>query len=516
MPAKLKSKKCRRRAAQRKRRSGSVIVFIALGLVVFMGVAAMSVDMGMLYKRKAEAQTAADAAALAGAWHLAHSDTAGADTAAQYYAKINGYDVAKTNVTVNPTTPWQTNGNWYHVMVRKPQNLMFAGFLGRPSSYVAASATAQYLIAVQIPIDPLYYGLQNGPVTFSVFGPGGLHSNGDPYSVNTLNNGAANPDYDGKGYNFTVSVPSNYAKNNKTTQVEVEIFDPDCYNANGYPDATGGNAATGGVPTYDELRGAHSSGAGTAANATTTMYSLIWDKDGNPYNTDPADHVTIAQKSFGGTAADAVYDGKWNTPSGFTFPGGDTSLYPTGGFRVNAVSTAGSSENGFNLRAGPPQVDKKGNSTLDSYGNSTLTPAAWHDQYSGSAGTSGAGKNGTSVASQGRLPMNFNTNGAADILLGNVPATAAGGHFYITKFDTDVGAVSVNYYYVDANGNKSSTYPGVLAGNDQTVTDTITLPNNYAGGNWHAVYTAGADDTSNWSLGYDKGTGIPGGIKLVQ
>ncbi|MBV9867688.1 MAG: hypothetical protein JO316_20240 [Abitibacteriaceae bacterium] len=491
------------------RRKGMVIVYVALGMVAFMGVAAMSVDMGMLYKRKAEAQSAADAAALAGAWHLAHSDTAGAAAAVYDYAQQNGYDTAQTGTTVVPTTPWQSTPNWYHVVVRKPQNLMFAGFLGINQSYVAASATAQYLIAVEIPIDPVYYGLKDGPVTFSVFGPDGLHSNGDPYSVNTLNNGSANPDYDGKGYNFTLNVPNNYASVNGTNKVEVGIFDPDCHNNNNYADA-GDGTNSGGVPTYDELRGVHSSGAGTAANATTTVYTIVWDKDGNPYNTDPADHVSIAQKSFGDVS---VTDGKWNTPAGFTFDGGDKTKYPTGTFRVNVTSTAGSSENGFNLRAGPPQVNAQGNSTLDANGNSTMTDAAWHDKYSGATGTTGAGKNGTSISSQGRLPMNFNTNGTADVLLGNVPSTAAGGHFFITKFDTDVGAQGV-YYTCDSLPGQ--TFNGVLAGNDQTKTDTITLPANYPGGMWHAHYTAAADDTSNWSLGYDKGTGVPGGIRLVQ
>lgn|GEM_PF-802564 len=474
----------------RSRRSGVVLVYVALGMVVFMGVAAMSVDMGMLYKKRADAQTAADAAALAGAWYLAQGDSRGAQTGAIYYAAQNGYDNNDPNVTVTTTTPWNGNPNWYHVMVRKPQTLIFAGALGMRSSYVAASATAQFIINVQIPIDPQYYGLSNGPVTYSVFGPDGLHSNGDKYSVNTLNNGQPNPDYNGKGWDFTVVVPSNYTNLNGTSNVQVEIFDPDCHNAN--------NVAS----DVDELRAPHSSAPGNPPqnDFTTTLYSLIWDKDGNPSNPDPSDHVTIGQKSFGD---DAQYDHQWNTPPGFTF---DSSQYTTGSFRVNVLSTSGSSENGFSLRAGPPHP-------VDSNGNSKMNEATWHNTMSGASGTPGAGTNGTTVAADGRLPVNFNINGTADIMLGDVPNTAAGGHFYVTKFDTDVGAQGV-YYTCDSLPGQ--VFPGVLAGNDQTVTDTITLPPNYPGGVWHAHYTAGASDTSSWSLGYDKGTGHPGGIRLVQ
>ncbi len=48
-------------------RGGAVLVFVALGLVVFLGIAALAVDLGLLYLARGEAQRAADAAAHAGA-----------------------------------------------------------------------------------------------------------------------------------------------------------------------------------------------------------------------------------------------------------------------------------------------------------------------------------------------------------------------------------------------------------------------------------------------------------------
>ncbi len=48
-------------------RGGAVLVLVALGLVVFLGMAALAIDLGLLYVARGEAQKAADAAAHAGA-----------------------------------------------------------------------------------------------------------------------------------------------------------------------------------------------------------------------------------------------------------------------------------------------------------------------------------------------------------------------------------------------------------------------------------------------------------------
>ncbi len=56
-------------------REGAVLVLVALGMVVFLGFAALTVDLGMAYAAKAEAQRYADALSLAGASaYLDYSD----------------------------------------------------------------------------------------------------------------------------------------------------------------------------------------------------------------------------------------------------------------------------------------------------------------------------------------------------------------------------------------------------------------------------------------------------------
>ncbi len=51
-------------------RRGAVVAYVAISLVVFVGVAALAVDVGMLYSTQAEVQRAADASALAAAWEI--------------------------------------------------------------------------------------------------------------------------------------------------------------------------------------------------------------------------------------------------------------------------------------------------------------------------------------------------------------------------------------------------------------------------------------------------------------
>ena len=56
------------------RRRGAVAVFVVVSLVTLLGFAALAVDVGRLYVARSELQSAADAAALAGAWELVNED----------------------------------------------------------------------------------------------------------------------------------------------------------------------------------------------------------------------------------------------------------------------------------------------------------------------------------------------------------------------------------------------------------------------------------------------------------
>lgn len=77
-------------ASPRSRDEGTVLAVTALAILTLVGIAAFAVDLGMYYTARAEAQRAADAAALAGAGHLIVDRDGGRVRAeAQSYAARN-------------------------------------------------------------------------------------------------------------------------------------------------------------------------------------------------------------------------------------------------------------------------------------------------------------------------------------------------------------------------------------------------------------------------------------------
>lgn len=474
-----------RQTRRRARRRGTLIVYVALGLSAFIGAAALSVDMGNLYARKARAQVAADSAALAGAYQLARGSVANANTAAKFLTKSNGYDDDDAAVEVTTTYPVNNDFNRYRVRVRRTEPTFFTGLMGFASRPVSASATAIFSVAANQNISNSGdYGVAGGPTTLTLYGPDGLYSFGDYASPRFLDNGEPNPNYHDPdatniverlkaGFNFTVNIPSTYDDGSKITKLE--IFDPDTYNAGNFPYVTQG-------VRVDELRrpwNVPENGQGSNADATTTRYTLYWDRNGSG---DQSTFEKIGEISYAG---DPQTDMQWIEAFNI-----DHNLYPTGKFVLNVASTAGSSENGFQLRAGP------------------VVPA----------GGSFDPQNGSSITANGRVPMNFAGNGNAPFVLGDVPKEMAGKTFSIRKYDTDIGSQYVNYSYKTADGTIVNwDTPGVLAGNGEFTTDTFTLPLDYSGGTWLADYQAGANDTSVWEMSFAAAIpGEPGPIRLVE
>ena len=457
----------RRLGNRYQRRHGSVLVYFALGLTAFIGTAALVVDVGSLYNRKSNAQMAADAAALAGAYQKAHFNDTNATAAALTLARKNGYDSNKAGVQVVVTNPVPGEPNKISVRTSRIEPLMFANIFGLRSTPVSATAIAQYSTSSPLSINGGgVYGQPDGPTTLSMFGPDGLHSYGDYRSTRTLTDGALNPEYTGLGYDFIINVPTTL------TNTTLEIFDPDCYNADGVADAAQGLRV-------DELRLPNpTGGSGTLADATTTRYTLYWDPTGRG---DRSQYQVIGSPYTVG--ADPATDMQWY--QAFSW---DRSLYtnPGGRFVMNATTLSGSSENGFTLRAGPPRA-----------------PGVTFDP-----------DNGTSIYAEGHVPLNFNGNGTTKLELGKVPIAAAGKQLTIRKFDTDVGSQTVTYTCDTLPG---AQFTGVLSGNDEFATDTIALPGNYQGGTWYAEYAAANQDTSVWEMSYlGIGLGKPGPIQLVN
>jgi Flp pilus assembly protein TadG len=94
-----------RHATQR----GALTVLMALGLVGFLGIAAVSVDVGYMYKSRRELQLAADSAALAGIGEVAGNDQSAARNMALLYAQKN--KLAGTTVAMDKNSDVEF-GRW--------------------------------------------------------------------------------------------------------------------------------------------------------------------------------------------------------------------------------------------------------------------------------------------------------------------------------------------------------------------------------------------------------------------
>jgi Flp pilus assembly protein TadG len=130
------------------RESGYGLIFAAFGLVVLLGAAGLSVDMGYLRYQRRLMQSAADSAALAGAAQLGAGGSAlQAQTAAENDSALNGFPQGG-GVTIT-TTPVTINGNsnTLQVQISNSYPTFFMRILGGSFNTVNVSttATAQYL-----------------------------------------------------------------------------------------------------------------------------------------------------------------------------------------------------------------------------------------------------------------------------------------------------------------------------------------------------------------------------------
>lgn len=118
---------------------GQSLIFFALALVVLMGFAAISFDVGRLYIARFHAQNAADAAALAGVQYLPSHPTTAINTAVAYAAK-NGF-----TINANDPNEVQVSSDDLEIRVTIPATVRndFAEFIGFPTSNIAAASIAK-------------------------------------------------------------------------------------------------------------------------------------------------------------------------------------------------------------------------------------------------------------------------------------------------------------------------------------------------------------------------------------
>jgi len=249
---------------------GVAAVWLVMMLTMFMGFAAMSVDLGQWYIARTQVQNATDAAALAGA-ALLPDDPDAAIAEAKKVAVQHGYDVNKVTVTL-------AGGSQLEVHISKEVQNVFLPAIGFPDSRdIGATAIAEYEGSVsmgspdsQLGNDPERLGeagFVQDDLTLGIEGKYERKVNGDRFHTSICNSsgdsycdvGLNNDEYRADGYFFTISVEATHA-----ADVVVDIFDPiyaqvgNTCNYYGYNweanDPYYGNVymSTYGLPSFDE------------------------------------------------------------------------------------------------------------------------------------------------------------------------------------------------------------------------------------------------------------------------
>jgi Flp pilus assembly protein TadG len=322
---------------------GAVLVLVAICMVFMLGMAGLAIDVGSWYQTQRQAQSAADAAALAGAQDLPGSP-ATATTDAQSYGNKNMGCTSCTTVT----TPYQSSASQIQATVTAQGAIWFARILGIGSptiTAVAAAKAAPGRASCPTPGSGCYavFAMDSSCSGSAVTFGGGTHITGGVNSNGSLNVGGGGstfgPTTYGNGSGCTVG-PSGYQQQNNTftsgpTSQAPSATWPIDYSAD-FPACTGA-ACTGpsGTPSFCTQ-------ATTAASETLQTFNPINLTSGNIYcdvgTGTPGTPTTWngAITANGGTVKATFVAGS------VTFGGGTTASscgYTSSGYSSTGVST---------------------------------------------------------------------------------------------------------------------------------------------------------------------------------
>jgi len=393
--------------------SGVVLVWMALMLVVLLGMAGFAVDLGSWYLRSAKLQRAADAAALAGVVWMP-GDPASAQAAALVALHKNGIDTSKVTVTYPPPSSNQQ----FRVQLSDPN---VPTFFSRPflsNVTETRSATGEYVTPVPMGSPKNTFGTGNllpSPNTenfwAAVSGWCSGRENGDlrqPGKDQTWVGRAwtcgstlpANDDYDPTGYLYAIDFASTPGQS-----IAIDIYDP-AYSP------TGSNAD-------------NSLKSGSSVTTTYTVYGHTASPFDSPTSTTP-----LYSRTF---------------PSGTTGQNSWVNLYtltsPTAGRYYLQVQTAANEansygSNGFAIRAHPA-------SSPWNNASSVCTTITGDPAYSS-----------TCPQVHGLADMSIfanQTGSSASFYLAQVDSIYAGKTMQVDLFDPGEGASKLEI--LDPNGN---------------------------------------------------------------
>ena len=339
----------RLRRPARDRSRGQIVVMFAGGLIFFIGLMAIVIDISWYWANTLRVQRAADSAALAGAVYLP-GDVASAKSYALKEATKNGYTAAGA-VVVTPAQDSQ-DPRQLDVTVSAPVGTFFMRVFGIPTITASRTAKAIYVQPVPMGSPENYYGIYcltrptdsictpvpnaTGVGTLASKGfwgafqsSGDIHNEGDafmPYN-DTLNPGSnplggTNPDYTGKGYDYAVEVPANGGA--------VYIFDPTfCPVGGGYGSGDHYNADAGRqwgqagknysmgsfYSLYDTNGTLFTTGDDPLVASSGTLFANEYQFDYSGTYGTPNNKVSVGTKSLDGVAAIDCSDGKITNPA---------------------------------------------------------------------------------------------------------------------------------------------------------------------------------------------------------
>src|SRR6478672_5247731 len=149
------------------RERGQIVVIFALSIIVFVGLAAVVIDVSWYWANTLRMQRAADAAALAGVVYLPGNPTLAYSTARAEAVK-NGYTDGVGGVAVTPVQDPQDSRR-LRVSVSGPVNTYFARVLGLTSLNARRDSKADFVLPVPMGSPQNYYGVSalKGSITTS-------------------------------------------------------------------------------------------------------------------------------------------------------------------------------------------------------------------------------------------------------------------------------------------------------------------------------------------------------------
>ncbi len=437
-------------------KSGQVVIVAALAMLGLVGFTALAVDVGYLRRQQTLMQTAADSAAIAGAWTL--SQAGNWQAAGQNDASLNGFTDGLNGVSVTlsqPTLGQYTGSQYVQALIAANQPTFFMRVFGMDS--VALNAIA---IAYAGNSRDCVYALDPSAQTALSLASGASLTSACGVIVNSTSNQAlqvtSGGDLTAPWVGLGSSSPQGSLPANTHYPI-VQVSDPLAYlappsfsNANSNPGTTGCSQP-----------GFTLAGSKQKVITPCTYTSQIMVASGSSLTFDSGNYTLEGGLTVAANGSATLSPGNYTIQGGISLSStstlnlGQGNYYITGGFAASSGSTATLGPGNYFIQ-GPP-----------SNGNCDLGAI---ELSSGASATLGAGtyvlEGGISVGSNSTLNLGAGTyvleGGGMDVCSGGT-LTGTGVTFYNTQNGTSYPYQGVN---LNSGSNISLTAPttGSLAG----------------------------------------------------